>query len=117
MDFATWSPFQSKQVREICAHMTTSERSRAGSRAIGYGLWVFATVAGPLGFGWWSAATPLRIAAGALLAAHVCVLPFWQRQARRFLCSTEWARAKGLMPEQLRLFEFRRENLRLSARR
>jgi hypothetical protein len=107
MELTTWSPFQSRQVREICAHMTAPEKARAGTRAVGYGMWVFVTVAGPLAFGWWSASTPLQIGAGALLAAHVCALPYWHRQTRRFLCSTAWAQGQGVVPERLPLFQFR----------
>ena len=108
MDFATWSPFQSRQVRDICAHMTASERSQLATRGLVYGVWVFATVAGPLAFGWWwSASTPLQVLAAALLAIHVCAVPGWQRRVRRFLCDTAWAQAQGLRPSTLSLFEFR----------
>ena len=107
MDFATWSPFQSRQVREICAHMTPSERSRTVTRGLLYGLWGLATVAGPLVLGWWLASTPLQVMAGVLLAVHFGAVPAWQRHVRRFLCDTEWAQAQGLRPGTLRLFEFR----------
>ena len=107
MDFATWSPFQSRQVRDICAHMTASERSRTAAHGLRYGMWVFATAVGPLAFGWWFASTPLQITAGALLAIHLCAVPAWQRHVRRFLCDTEWAQAQGLSASNLRLFEFR----------
>jgi hypothetical protein len=107
MDLTTWSPFQSRQVQEICAHMTASEKSRAWTRGFGYGMWVCVTVAGPLAFGWWSASTPLRVGAWALLGVHVCALPYWLRQTRRFLCSTAWAQGQGVAPDQLTLFQFR----------
>src|SRR5438477_5784446 len=106
MDFATWSPFQSKQVREICAHMTGTERSRTMARGFGYGLWVFLTV-GAIASGAWWANPALRITAGGLLAIHLCAVPFWQRRVRRLLCSTNWSREQGLTPQHLRLFEFR----------
>ena len=87
--------------------MTSDEKSEAAHRAMLYGLWALATFAGPFAFGWWSATTPLKLAALGLLAIHVCAIPFWQGHIRRVLCSTEWAQARGFMPHQLRLFQFR----------
>lgn len=52
MSLATWSPFQSDEVREICAHPTSEERSQAGGRSALYGVWVFASVVAPIGTAW-----------------------------------------------------------------
>jgi hypothetical protein len=49
-DWKTWSPFQAPEVRQICAHMTDAERAEGVRRGGFYGLWVFATFAGPLFF-------------------------------------------------------------------
>ena len=42
-DWRTWSPFQSRQVREICAHMTEAERRELSLRGALFGIWNAAT--------------------------------------------------------------------------
>jgi hypothetical protein len=108
VDLVTWSPFQSRQVQEICAHMTASERSRVAVRSFGYGIWFALTVGVPLGSRWWwSSSVAVRVFAACLLALHLGAIPLWQRRERRILCSTRWSRAHRIVPEQLQLFDFR----------
>jgi hypothetical protein len=102
----TWSPFQSPEVREICAHMTDGEVATALQRAKLYGLWVFATFAGPLSSLWMTRQPALLGILIALPVVHVLCIPWWLRSQKQFLCSTAWARDKGYSPEQLRLFPF-----------
>jgi lysylphosphatidylglycerol synthetase-like protein (DUF2156 family) len=107
MGLATWSPFQSDEVRAICAHMTDEERSQAGGRSALYGVWVVASVVAPLGAAW-SLQTPWMWTLAALaILTHLVLIPVWQRRVRAFLSSTEWARERGL-GANLRLFRFRR---------
>ena len=107
MSLATWSPFQSDEVREICAHLTSEERGQAAGRSALYGVWVFASVVAPLGAAW-RIQTPWAwtLAAVAILV-HLAFIPVWQRRVRGFLSSTQWARQRGL-EANLRLFQFKR---------
>src|SRR5688572_27220851 len=106
MDLATWSPFQSDQVREICAHMTSEERSETAGRAGLYGLWVLATVVAPFGAAVRVQTPWVWALAVVAIAAHVAFVPTWHRRTRQFLSSTRWARERGLTPD-LRLFQFK----------
>jgi len=107
-NWKTWSPFQSPEVRQICAHMTDAERAKVAERGGGYGLWVAATFALPLAFALAYRSLVTIIIAAVLVTVHVICVPFWQRGQKRFLCSTAWAREQGLTPERIRLFGFRR---------
>jgi len=102
----TWSPFQSAQVREICAHMTEAESTEATRRGGLYGLWVFATFAGPLSFSVVFHHPVLIAAASVLVVIHVACIPAWLKMQRGFLCSNGWASEQGVTPERLRLFSF-----------
>ena len=110
MDWKTWSPFQSAAVKQICDHMTDSERFTAMRRGGQYGLWVAGTcvlpafaVVGALG----GLQSPTIIGiigaiAVTLILVHICCIPAWLSAQRRFLCSTQWAREQGIRPENLR---------------
>src|SRR2546427_6244670 len=106
-NWKTWAPFQSAEVREICAHMTDSEKAEASRRGGLYGLWVFATFAGPLSFAVVYRHPALIAIAAVLVVIHIVCIPIWQRMQRNFLCSTSWAREHGYTPERLRMFAFR----------
>ena len=107
MSLATWSPFQSNEVREICAHMTSEERSQAGGRSALYGVWVFASVVAPLGTAWRIQTPWMWTLAAVAILGHLAFIPVWQRRVRRFLSSTQWARGSG-QAANLRLFQFKR---------
>ena len=106
MNWKSWSPFQSPEVREICTHMTDAERKQIIKRSGIYGLWCAATAAIPIS----NAVTyPSRftfIAAAVLCTVHIICIPVWLRWQRRFLCSTQWAREQGFRPDALKLFRF-----------
>lgn len=108
----TWSPFQSDNVRQICAHMTAAEISAANRRGLIYGLWVAVSVALPLQYIFIGFATAhfnpiLATVCGLLVVAHIAGIPIWQRRQRQFLCSTIWASERSIQPDSLKLFSFR----------
>ena len=111
MDWQTWSPFQSAVVKQICDHMTDSERFTAMRRGAQYGVWVAGTFALPFSavvFAVFGHHSPTIIGiAMALILVHICCIPAWLRAQRHFLCSTQWAREHGLRPEELHLFASR----------
>ena len=107
MNIATWSPFQSSQVREICAHVTPAEKQRIVRHGFGYGLWVAATVGLPINIALQAQHVVAWVIAAGLLLVHLAALPMWQARVRRMLCATEWAKSQGVTPENLRLFGWR----------
>lgn len=106
MDVATWSPFQSEQVREICAQMTSEERSQTAGRAALYGVWVFASVVAPVGIAARIQDPWAWVLAAGVVVVHIAFIPVWQRRTRDFLRSTQWARERGL-PADLKLFQYK----------
>ena len=105
--WTTWSPFQSPEVREICAHMTDAEHGTASNRAALYGLWVAATVAVPVAIATGDSSPRTLVIAAVLGTLHIACIPVWLKRQKRFLCSTSWARLQGLVPERIRLCSFR----------
>ncbi len=116
-DTSTWSPFQSGQVKEICAHMTRAERRAAMNRGARWGLLLgglFGTAAflGMVVFG----------STVAFLAGFCLVFPLvfsvqalaqrkgWWPDAlqspRDFLASTDWAKSQGLKADDIRLYRW-----------
>jgi hypothetical protein len=105
--WTTWSPFQSLEVRDICAHMTDAERARLAERGGAYGLWSAGTLALPLAVALTSRSVLTFVIAAVLITVHLICIPIWQKQQKRFLCSTAWAREHGITPDRLRMFAFR----------
>src|SRR3972149_4893439 len=98
---STWSPFQSPEVQDICAHLTPSERARVIEDARGRGAEIGRWIAIP--FGVVGGAFVLCWRLGAVLAAVFVVyfafigLPRLRRMRRRtveLLCETERARSR-----------------------
>ncbi len=113
----TWSPFQSAEVREICMHMTDAERAEASRRSGLYGLWVFATFAGPLSFAVVFRQPALMAVAAVLIVIHIACVPVWLKMQRRFLSSTTWATEHGVAADRLRLFAVRAGPCRTNSRK
>jgi serine/threonine protein kinase len=110
-DWLTWSPLQSQEVGEICAHLTKAERNHYSVLGLLFAVWIVGTCFGipafirsDLGAGKW-------IVAAVWVILFAVSIPMLQRMGRHFLCSTTWARERGFRPEHLRLFSFSRGNL------
>ena len=110
---STWSPFQSPEVREICAHLTPTERSRLLDGARQRGREIGQWIAVPLGIAvssfMWSWRLGLLLLA--LFAVYFAVsglarLRAMRRRTMELLCETEWARSRGYTPNRLRLMTF-----------
>jgi hypothetical protein len=113
-DTNTWSPFQSDQVREICAHMTKAERRAAVKRGA---LWGFllgivpgmtALILGIVVF-----RSALIVVTGCFLVLPLIALVLYKkwypdvvRSQQNFLASTEWARGQGLKAEDIHLYKW-----------
>jgi hypothetical protein len=100
-DWRTWSPFQSPQVREICAHMTEAERREWALRGTLFGIWNAATFFVPWGIFLFAPKPVNWIFAPIVLLVGLAFYPLWRRMTREFLASTRWARQQGISPESL----------------
>ena len=110
---STWSPFQSPEVREICAHLTPTEHarliddSRERGRLIGVRFAAPLAIAGVLLFRSWRLGLTLFVLF--VVYSVLWVLPRFRAMRRRsveLLCATEWARARNFTPTQVRLMIF-----------
>lgn len=104
LDWTTYSPFNSPEVKEICSHLTSSEKAQFLFVGLLFGIWnagaifyIFHLVMSGRGSGSWIVACIL----GVLLVAS---FPILHRIQRRLLCSTLWAREQGFVHERLPLF-------------
>ncbi len=111
---STWSPFQSSEVREICAHLTATERARLLDDARQRGLQIGSWTAVPFGIVCaLSAWLPRRLGL-VLLPSFAVYFAVWglprlramRRRTTELLCQTEWARSQGYIPDRLRLMTF-----------
>ena len=108
---STWSPFQSPEVREICAHLSAEERERLtdNGRRCSRELAVLLPI--PVGIVVLLSLWSIRIG---LLAMAVLFLYFWatawprvkqmRARTRELICECEWARNHRYTPATLRLF-------------
>jgi hypothetical protein len=110
-DWWTWSPLQSPEVGEICAHLAKAERNVLSILGLLSGVWIVGTIFGIPTLirsfpspGNWVVASIWGILFGVSI-------PMIHRMARHFLCSTAWAKEHGFTPEMLRLFSLRRGNI------
>ena len=100
-DWRTWAPFQSRLVREICAHMTEAERREVPIRGALSAAWTTATFFGPF-FGIMFMSKPVGwLVAALVLIVGLVGIPIMRRMLQEHLCSTGWARQQGITPEQL----------------
>lgn len=112
----TWAPFQSEQVKEICAHMTRDERRATAWRGAACGLLialVFGMTAVLLGVVIWRSALVvvtvwLLIFPLAALVSRKMWWPKVVRSHQRFLASTEWAQSQGIKPEEIQLYSWQK---------
>jgi hypothetical protein len=107
---STWSPFQSTEVREICAHLTPTEHARlmqdARERGRQIGQWFAVPLAVVVGFLYWFWRLGLVLVALFVVYFVLWVIPRFRAMRRHsieFLCETEWARTQNYAPTRLRL--------------
>ncbi|MBU0477681.1 hypothetical protein KKC91_03845 [bacterium] len=103
MSWKTWSPFQSKIVKEICVHMTEIEKKEVIRMGRMYGLWVALTFAIPLSFIFATMRRPIIPIFVALIVVPIFIIGTrgLRRKQKKFLCSTEWAKSKGYTPDRI----------------
>jgi hypothetical protein len=109
----TWSPFQSPEVRDICAHLTPDERQQLmeNGRHAGrqFAMWIVlpGTVAtGALILSGW-----VGLVGASVFLVYLAVVVWPRLRAmqltnKKLICESEWAREKGYSTTTLRLFEF-----------
>ena len=105
MDWRTWAPFQSKAVKDICDHMTEQEKIAVESFAKVTGILVAICFAIPVSFGVMliillKSIYP-TIALIVWITIGICILLHRRRKSKELLCSTNWAKAQGYMPDKV----------------
>jgi hypothetical protein len=110
---STWSPFQSAEVREICAHLSSTEHARLIEDARERGQKIFRWFAAPLAFVisilFWSWRLGLALVALFVVYFVLWVLPRFRAMRHRtieLLCATEWAHTHNYTLTRLRLMTF-----------
>lgn len=110
---STWSPFQSPEVRDICANVTPAEHARliddARQRGADGGRWFadpFSIAIFFLLFSWQSGLVALVLFAIYFVGRSWPRLRDSRRKTIEMLCETEWARKHGYTPQNLRLTKF-----------
>ena len=109
---STWSPFQSDQVKAICAHMTAEEKSRTLRRSACFGALLGVLFGGGLFIGMvmgkWLFDSSLIGRMSVLLAPLILTgLALWKfkpridRSQKEFLASTQWSKDQGLRPDDI----------------
>jgi hypothetical protein len=115
-DACTWSPFRSEQVREICAHMTKTERRVAVRRSAMWGVTIgvipglTALVLGAVVFrsAVFAVAVCFLVLPIAALVLSGTWLPALVASQKRFLASTEWAGRQGIQANDIQLYKWKR---------
>jgi ABC-type spermidine/putrescine transport system permease subunit II len=109
---STWAPFQSDQVKEICAHMTAEERSRTFRRAAAFGAVLGVLIGGlqlmAIALGKWLFDSSLM---GMMSFQLVILIPMgialWKfkpridRSQKAFLASIQWSKDEGLSSDDI----------------
>jgi hypothetical protein len=110
---STWSPFQSSDVRDICAHLTDDEKQQLMSQAGNYGRSAGGWIGLPLGVvvaSFFYSATVGCILAGLFVICLVVLVrrrvQTQQQRVREMLCETKYARERGYRPETLKIYDF-----------
>jgi hypothetical protein len=110
---STWSPFQSPEVREVCAHLTPTEHTRliedARERGRKIGLWFAVPLAVVGGLLYWSWRLGLILTVLFVGYFLLWALPRFRKMRAHsieLLCETEWARSQNYVPARLRLMTF-----------
>ena len=111
-DTNTWSPFQSDQVKQICAHMTKTERRAAVKRGALWGLLIgivpgmIGLILGVVVFRSAMIVVTVCYLIFPLIALVLCKLPNVVKSQQNFLASTEWARSQGIKAEDIHLYNW-----------
>ena len=110
---STWSPFQTPEVGEICAHLTPTEHARlvddARERGRLIGQWVALPLVIIVLVVWqsWRLGLLLVIAfAGYFVLWILPQFRAMQRRSKEMLCETEWGRSQNYKATHLRLMRF-----------
>jgi uncharacterized protein (TIGR03067 family) len=102
----TWSPLQSREVGEICSHLTKAERNHVSVLGLVSSAWIVGTCFGIPAFIRSNSGSGKWIVASVWVLLFAVSIPMLQRMVRHFLCSTAWARERGFALEHLQLFSF-----------
>jgi hypothetical protein len=110
---STWSPFQSRQVQEVCAHLTPEEHTQLVFNARQFGSAIGRWAALPFGLTAFLFSWSLQAGSVALILfiGYFCYWAFPRLNRIRqenidVLCKSEWARNQGFASASLATFRF-----------
>jgi hypothetical protein len=110
MNWETWAPFQSEQLKDIKSHLTLRERwtNRLHGLICGscMGIAFAAPVASGLTWPFPSHSLLAVIVNGTLVVAGLLGIVFLQKKYTLFLCSTQRAKQMGYTSENLKFDKF-----------
>ena len=113
MTNSTWSPFQSPEVKEICAHLTPEEQEQFVRQARDNGArlgnrFAFPAVLTGMSFAYSSRVGSVLLVFCAIyfLVVGLPTLRKMRDRTRQLLCDTAWAQSHGYTSEKLRLMVF-----------
>ena len=110
---STWSPFQSPEIRDICAHLTPEEHARvlddARERGRQLGQWIavpFGVAVGSFMLSWRVGSVLVLLFVVYMAVSGIPWMQRMRRKTKQLLCETGWARSRGYRPESLRFMSF-----------
>ncbi|MCH7905472.1 MAG: hypothetical protein IH944_13030 [Armatimonadetes bacterium] len=112
----TWSPFQSRELREICAHLTDDELDMFVERSRDFGRMIAKRIAIPIGItvagaymiiADYGGSIAFALVPCAVILVSLALFPWQQKRQKELLCSTAWAKEQGIDPDRLKVFSFR----------
>jgi hypothetical protein len=110
---STWGPFQSPQVRDICAHLTADEKCQLAAKGEYLGHQVAWRFVAP--FLLVAQSFVYSVLVGFVLLGLFAIyfitlgLPFIREQRKRLrelLCSIQYSQTRGYRPDALKMFAF-----------
>lgn len=106
-DPRVWSPFQSREVREICANLTDDELAEFLRRSASVHIVIAMASSVLLLSAMFYFPGAFYIVVCVVVAILIACTPTLQKRQKEFLCSTAWATAQGYTPDKLKLLSLR----------
>jgi hypothetical protein len=106
--YDSWMPFHAQKTKGIHDHMTETEVEEAEGLSNIYSVWFGFAFLNPFLYIMNSSFSSLEsFYVVPLIIIHLIALQIWLNTQRKFLCSTEWAKAQGYSADGFKLFNFK----------
>ncbi|HQH17254.1 MAG: hypothetical protein KBG22_00890 [Smithella sp.] len=105
MDWKNWKPFQSKEVKDICNHLTEQEKMEVESFLKITGLMFAIFIVFPITFG---ILIIIPSKSSSLISVFIIwinmgtiILLYRYKKFKKLLCSTLWAKSQNYTPDKI----------------